>query len=394
MARQLVNDGFSIPSTPTTNTNTPTATDAWEAYLQKMANTSFGGGAGSAGDISQYMGQAQSALGTLDLSGFNALRDAMQAQYATGKQGLETSYQNLLTSLGKQETENKQQFGKARGTIAENAFTRGRDQLRSLASRGLGASGLQQLGEIQNRMQTGQEVSGVANQFYDAAGNIAQSKTEGTQQYDTNQQNLSNALTSGLANTQQQELSYKNAYQQNLANLAMQLQSQKQSQLNAAASASASSRQLQAQYEGELAKYQASKGGTAGQYEVDKNTIATMDAPTATKAAQWATKFGVSIDQARSELSAYESNLNAGNKAELLASFVSANAGRSNPLDNKDMMTKLASAYNNNLMSYDEVFNFIKTNYGNKVPSSISSAMGLKSDKPLTNFLANNGIKK
>lgn len=276
MAIKVIDNEMSnYPQNPaTTGTPTPDPYANTMAALQALKNLySGGGGAGSAGSPTAYMGQAQQMLGNLDLSGFNALRDSFNKQYATQNEALTNSYNSLLEQLGRSEKESGQQFSKARQTISENSFERGRDLLRSAASRGVAASGLQQLGEVQNRMQTGREVSGVANQYYDTKEQIASTRVQGENQYGTNKRSLSDSLISGLASVAQQEIQYKNAYQQNLASLAMSLQQSRQSQLNAQASASSSNKSALANIlmqEAQL-KDQKAAGGTidnAGKIEL------------------------------------------------------------------------------------------------------------------------------
>ena len=118
---------------------------------------------------------------------------------------------------------NRQELASNRGTIMEDSFTRNRDTYRNLASRGLGASGLSQLGDIQNRMETGKQVSQVAGQYYKTDEALGDAEQQGTQAYQQQQQSLANALQANLAQVQQNEISYKNAYQQQVASVALQL---------------------------------------------------------------------------------------------------------------------------------------------------------------------------
>jgi hypothetical protein len=56
---------------------------------------------------------------------------------------------------------NQRLYQQSRQQIGEDAFTRDRGLLQSASQRGLGASGIEQLAKVQQRMQTGQQISGL-----------------------------------------------------------------------------------------------------------------------------------------------------------------------------------------------------------------------------------------
>lgn len=141
------------------------------------------------------------------MQGFGDQRNAMQSQYNTGLASTETAYQNLLSKLAEQQQDTRKDFGAARATIAEDAFTRGRNLANNLASRNLSASGIMQLGDVQNRMETGRQVSGVANNYFDTQENIADAKVEGTQTYESAKRQLADQLAANMANLLSQEAS-------------------------------------------------------------------------------------------------------------------------------------------------------------------------------------------
>lgn len=141
------------------------------------------------------------------MQGFGDQRNALQSQYNTGLASTETAYQNLLAKLAEQAQDTRKDFGAARATIAEDAFTRGRNLANNLASRNLSASGIMQLGDVQNRMETGRQVSGVANSYFDTQENIADAKVEGTQTYEAAKRQLADQLAANMANLLSQEAS-------------------------------------------------------------------------------------------------------------------------------------------------------------------------------------------
>ena len=150
------------------------------------------------------------------MAGYEQQQQALRNQYQTNLGQADTAYQNLLSSLGKQEQASKEQFGASRATIAEDAFTRGRNVANALASRMLSGSGLMQLGDVQNRMETGRQVSQAAGQFGETQENIAQAKTEGTQSYEAAKRQLADSLASNLANIMTQQGTTGLSYQQQM----------------------------------------------------------------------------------------------------------------------------------------------------------------------------------
>lgn len=141
------------------------------------------------------------------MQGFGDQRNALQSQYNTGLASTETAYQNLLVKLAEQAQDTRKDFGAARATIAEDAFTRGRNLANNLASRNLSASGIMQLGDVQNRMETGRQVSSVANNYFDTQENIADARVEGTQTYESAKRQLADQLAANMANLLSQEAS-------------------------------------------------------------------------------------------------------------------------------------------------------------------------------------------
>jgi hypothetical protein len=59
---------------------------------------------------------------------------------------------------------NQRLYQQARQQISEDAFTRDRGLLQSASQRGLGASGIEQLAKVQQRVQTGQQISGLTQE--------------------------------------------------------------------------------------------------------------------------------------------------------------------------------------------------------------------------------------
>lgn len=134
------------------------------------------------------------------MQGFADQQTALKGTAQSSLGQTETAYQNLLTQIANQQKESRQDFGAGRATIAEDAFTRGRNLSNKLASRNLSASGLMQLGDVQNRMETGRQISGLSGQYFDTKEKLADSSVQGTQNYEAAKAQIQNSLAAQLAN--------------------------------------------------------------------------------------------------------------------------------------------------------------------------------------------------
>lgn len=356
-----------------------------EYYKSALSQLGSLGAFPGAGAIQEYYGQAQNMLGGLDTSGFDQLRGSLENQYNVAQQGLKTQYDNLLQSLDKQRTEAQQQFGEARGTIMENTFDRNRDMYRALAARGLGASGLQQLGAVQQRMATGREVSKVAQQYYGAEEALGTAREQGTEAYAQQQAQAQAGYQQNLASLASQEIQYKNAYQQQLANLALQLQSTAASQAAASYSAKQSLLNAQLGIQGQMAQYQASMGGEAAKNEIFKSFSSTAD-----RVAQWSTRFGVSPEQARKEVAAYEKQYNESGKQDFFTTVSTALPRMTTKADFNSVMETLRQANLSGKVDINELIDYVSQNlqYVNK-----SKLIGLAGNIGVSNAAMQYGDK-
>ena len=159
----------------------------------------------------------------LDLSAFNAAREKAIASANRSKELLKSQYDRLLSELNRQRKDGNEQFGRGRSTIAEDAYDRNRANLNNLASRGLAGSGLQQLGEVQERMETGNQMNDLASQYYSFMDDLNEQQKAGEDQYNQGIASIEASLEDQLANLGLQEFQAQNQYNQYMSNLAMQL---------------------------------------------------------------------------------------------------------------------------------------------------------------------------
>ena len=178
---------------------------------------------------------AREQLGNLDLSYLKGEEDVANRTYDTTKGSLETNFNNLMNQISSNRQDIRENFDTGRATVAENAYAANRQNQADLASRGVGSSGLKSLGEIGNRMETGQQYSNLANKFYSTMNDLENTERQSRDQYNIDLQNARNTLDSALAGINSRRGEAENQYNQQLGQLAEQVQSRWDSNANAQA---------------------------------------------------------------------------------------------------------------------------------------------------------------
>lgn len=178
---------------------------------------------------------AKEQLGQLDLTHLDKERNVAKDIYDTSTQGLNTNYGNLIEQINKNRSDLRSNFNKGRGTIAENAFTQNRLNKLDVGSRVAGVSGLKQLGEVGNRMETGRQYSDLANTFYSDKENLDMTERHGTDQYNLDKRSLGNIYNQSIAGIDSRGAEAGNAWNQTLAQLAESVQGRWDSNANAQA---------------------------------------------------------------------------------------------------------------------------------------------------------------
>ncbi|MBR1386424.1 MAG: hypothetical protein IJ568_06310 [Bacilli bacterium] len=178
---------------------------------------------------------AREQLGNLDLSYLKGEEDVANRTYDTTKGSLETNFNNLMNQISSNRQDIRKNFDTGRATVAENAYAANRQNQADLASRGVGSSGLKSLGEIGNRMETGQQYSNLANKFYSTMNDLENTERQSRDQYNIDLQNARNTLDSALAGIASRRGEAENQYNQQLGQLAEQVQGRWDSNANAQA---------------------------------------------------------------------------------------------------------------------------------------------------------------
>ena len=232
---------------------------------------------------------AREQLGNLDLSYLKGEEDVANRTYDTTKSSLETNFNDLMNQIASNRLDTRKNFDTGRATVAENAYTANRQNQADLASRGVGSSGLRTLGEIGNRMETGQQYSNLANKFYNTMNDLENTERQSRNQYDIDLQTARNTLDSSLAGINSRRGEAQNQYNQALGQLAEQVQGRWDSNANA----NAALRQAREAANTQLAsvKKQAlteivNGNGTADQKRAAIQTTFGVDANTASRVLQ------------------------------------------------------------------------------------------------------------
>lgn len=243
---------------------------------------------------------AREQLGNLDLSYLKGEEDVANRTYGTTKSSLETNLNNLMNQIQSNREDTRKNFNTGRATVAENAYAANRQNQADLASRGVGSSGLKSLGEIGNRMETGQQYSNLANKFYSTMTDLENTEKQSRDQYNIDLEVAKNTLDSALAGIASRRGEAQNQYNQALGQLAEQVQGRWDANANAQA-ALAQARAAAAQAHSDAvnaarsqlsgAKKQALTEIVNGNGTVDQKRAAIqatfgVDANTATKALQ------------------------------------------------------------------------------------------------------------
>ena len=187
---------------------------------------------------------AREQLGNLDLSYLKGEEDVANKTYGTTKNALQTNFNDLLNQITSNREDTRKNFNTGRATVAENAYAANRQNMADLASRGIGSSGLKTLGEVGNRMETGQQYSNLANKFYSTMTDLDNTEKQSRNQYDIDLQKAKNTLDSALAGINSRRGEAQNNYNMALGQLAEQVQGRWDANANAQAALELQRQQL------------------------------------------------------------------------------------------------------------------------------------------------------
>lgn len=134
-----------------------------------------GGGTGGSDNSPTEDTQGTSGLSSIDQIISN-LRNALEQG---SQQTIDFSRQETAATqaeLSRQLAEQRRDYLKNRQALQKDTFLRGRNVLANLANRGLATSGLQQLGDVQRTIATGQQMNELSQAFESARQNLTAQK--------------------------------------------------------------------------------------------------------------------------------------------------------------------------------------------------------------------------
>lgn len=242
-----------------------------------------------------------------DYIGLNALnneRNVAQDTYNTNVNTLQNAYNTLLQNAENRKVEANKDFTEGRNTIASTNYMNNRGITGAdLSNRGL-SSGFKQLSKYGSVLQNNKSNSNLANTYYNSLEDIKTSIDTGTNEYNTNLETAKNNLNAILADIGTREANARNAYRQQVAALAEQIQARWDANANAAAYNKLLSQQIEeqrkaneAEYNARLAQYYSGLMGdnptSAKVQEVAKKFMADTGETDMTKALQWLNQYNV-----------------------------------------------------------------------------------------------------
>lgn len=178
---------------------------------------------------------AKEQLGNLDLSYLDEEKRSAKNRYDTSTKSLQNSFNNLISQIDVNRASNRENFNKGRLTIAEDAYDANRANKVDVSSRVIGKSGLQGLGEVGTRIETGRQYSNLANDFYSTMDELDKTQKQAESQYEIDKESALNDYESTLADIGSRAGAAQNNYNLTLGQLAESVQGRWDANANAKA---------------------------------------------------------------------------------------------------------------------------------------------------------------
>lgn len=178
---------------------------------------------------------AKEQLGNLDLSYLEEEKRSAKNRYDTSTKSLQNSFNNLISQIDTNRASNRENFNKGRLTIAEDAYDANRANKVDVSSRVIGKSGLQGLGEVGTRIETGRQYSNLANEFYSTMDELDRTQKQAESQYEIDKESALNDYESVLADIGSRAGAAQNNYNLTLGQMAESVQGRWDANANAKA---------------------------------------------------------------------------------------------------------------------------------------------------------------
>jgi len=184
--------------------------------------------------------QAQSNLGSIrdyvNYSGYDINRQNAQDVYNTAVNSLQNKYNQLVAETDANRQKLAKDFTSGRATVANDYYTNTNLRTGADLSSYLRNTGVGVLDRTLNRMNLGNELSRVANIYYNGQDDIRTKLNQAEQEYNINKQTAQNTLNASLADIGAKQKESENDYAKQVATLAEQIQARWDNNANAQAS--------------------------------------------------------------------------------------------------------------------------------------------------------------
>ena len=183
--------------------------------------------------------QAQTNLGPIkdyvNYSGYETERTLANDMYNNTLQTMKNEYDTLMNTLNQNRQQLNKDFSSGRAGVSDDYYNQQRLLSGTNRSRVLKGTGLANLGQAVNRMKVGNELSNLANTYYNGVDENDANIKAGQLAYDINKRVAENTYNATLADIDARRKGSENDYNSKVAQLAEQIQSRWDSNRNAQA---------------------------------------------------------------------------------------------------------------------------------------------------------------
>jgi hypothetical protein len=161
---------------------------------------------------------------TLDTSLYEEEGGILTRTFDQLKQEFQQEYDRLREDLNIQQQEVQKGFRQSQQQISEQAYLGERQLQQALAGRGLGGSGIAQLGRVQQQIARGEQITSLATEYSEAQQAILTAKTRGSEDLSNKLVQANTALAQGQIDISQRQRIEENAFKEFLGSTRMALQ--------------------------------------------------------------------------------------------------------------------------------------------------------------------------
>lgn len=184
--------------------------------------------------------QAKNYLGDIrdyvNYAGYQTDINNAKANYENTINSLRNTYNNLVNTINNNRTQLARDFTSGRSTVANEYYANRNLKTGADVSNYLKGTGVGSLNRLLNRMTLGNENSNLANIYYGGVDELNTQLDYNKKVYDTDLKSAENTLNTMVADANARQKASENAYAQQVATLAEQIQQRLDNNANAKAS--------------------------------------------------------------------------------------------------------------------------------------------------------------